>query len=101
MEKRIELQKIFCDLLGSDNVYFQPPESVKMRYPAIVYSLDDLFGRRADDRIYLGCKRYSVTLIDGDPDNVFVDSIAALPLCSFDRHYKQDNLNHYVFTIYF
>ena len=101
MERRIELHKILCNILGSKNVYFQPPESIKMNYPAIVYSLDDLSGSYANNGVYLLSKQYSLTLIDRDPDNSFVERIALLPFCSFDRHYKMDNLNHYVFTIYF
>ena len=42
MRNRLDLQKIFEDILGSKNVYFQPPESLKMKYPAIRYSLDDI-----------------------------------------------------------
>ena len=41
MAPRLDLQKLLVELLGSDNVYFQPPPSVQMNYPAIVYKLDD------------------------------------------------------------
>ena len=37
MKTRYELHEFLCEILGSRNVYFQPPESVKMKYPAIVY----------------------------------------------------------------
>jgi hypothetical protein len=30
-----------------------------------------------------------------------VDDILALPYCQFDRSYVSDNLNHFVFTLYF
>jgi len=33
--RRIQLHEILCDVLGTRNVYFQPPESVDMNYPAI------------------------------------------------------------------
>ena len=38
MANRLDLQALLEDLLGSRNVYYQPPESVKMNYPAIVYA---------------------------------------------------------------
>lgn len=87
--------------MGSDNVYFQPPESVKMRYPAIVYNRDDIDVTRADDRAYLQKRRYSVTVVDVDPDSPLVGRVSALPACSFNRHYAKDNLNHDVFTLYY
>ena len=101
MASRLSLQTQLEELLGSRNVYFQPPESVKMNYPAIVYELDDISNSHADDGVYLSRKRYSITLIDGDPDSIFVDKIANLPTCNFNRHYKSDNLNHWNFSIYF
>ena len=39
MGTRLELQNKLEELLGSRHVYFQPPESVKMEYPAIKYSM--------------------------------------------------------------
>lgn len=101
MANRLELQSLLESLLGSRNVYFQPPESVKMNYPAIVYALDDIKNTFADDGVYLSPRRYQVTVIDKNPDNKFIGLVAALSTCRFVRHYKSDNLNHYVFTIYF
>ena len=34
MASRLELQSKFEELLGSRNVYYQPPESIKMSYTA-------------------------------------------------------------------
>lgn len=101
MAQRLELQTLLETLLGSRNVYFQPPASISMQYPAIRYSLNDIENLHADNRVYSQRKSYSVTLIDWNPDNVYVDKLSALPTCSFDRHYVADNLNHYVFTLYF
>ena len=71
-ERRLELHEILCTILGSRNVYFQPPESIKMNYPAIVYGLDDIDNQYANDGVYLSHRRYSVTVIDKNPD--FLDS---------------------------
>lgn len=101
MASRLELQSKFEDVLGSRNVYFQPPSSVRMQYPAIVYSRKDIEGRFANDKIYRKLPCYEAILIDKNPDSEFIDKILALPYCSFDRHYEADNLNHDVFTIFY
>ena len=99
--RRLELHEILCEVLGSRNVYFQPPAGVKMTYPAIVYSLSGINNRHANDSVYMQRHSYTVTLIDKNPDNVTVDKLSLLPKCSFDRPFVADNLNHYVFTIYY
>ena len=38
---RLTLQIKLEDLLGSKHVYYQPPENLKMEYPAIRYSKSD------------------------------------------------------------
>lgn len=101
MASRLELQSKFEDVLGSRNVYFQPPSSVRMQYPAIVYSRKDIEGRFANDKIYRKLPCYEAILIDKNPDSEFIDKILDLPYCSFDRHYEADNLNHDVFTIFY
>ena len=101
MASRLELQSKFEDVLGSRNVYFQPPSSVRMQYPAIVYSRKDIEGRFANDKIYRKLLCYEAILIDKNPDSEFIDKILDLPYCSFDRHYEADNLNHDVFTIFY
>lgn len=98
---RLELHEVLCDILGSRNVYFQPPESLKLKYPCIVYDLSDIPTEKANNGTYLKYKRYTVTVIDEDPDSEIPEKVLALPYCSFDRPYKSDNLNHSVLTLYF
>lgn len=101
MGNRLELHEVFCDILGSRNAYFQPPASVKMNYPAIKYSLSNIENNNADDIVYKQFKAYEVILIDYDPDSSYVEKILQMPYCRFDRYYPADNLNHYVFTLYY
>lgn len=101
MDNRLNLQTLFETILKSRNVYFQPPESVKLKYPAIVYALDDLENRHANDSVYNLRRRYLVTLITEDPDSLIIGELASLPMCRFIRHFKSDNLNHYVFELYY
>lgn len=101
MASRLELQSLLEGLLGSRNVYYQPPESIKMQYPAIVYSKANIRTRHADDRKYLRNLSYEIIVIDRDADNPVIDKILELPMSSFDRTYKSDNLYHDVLTLYF
>lgn len=98
---REELHELLVSVLGSRNVYFQPPESIKMQYPAIVYSRSEIQNLFANDSVYSQNLAYEVTIISPDPDSRIVKDISLLPYCRFNRHYKSDNLNHDSFTIYF
>lgn len=102
MADRLNLHASLVHILGSDNVYFQPPESLKMKYPCIRYSLSGTVSRHADNRIYSSTKRYEVTVIDSDPDSDIHEKILEqFQMCSFDRSYTADNLNHKTLTIYY
>lgn len=101
MAPRLSLQTLLTALLGSSNVYFQPPPSLAMNYPCIVYKRDDVNTEFADNKPYKHKKRYQVTVIDRDPDSVIPDKVAALPMCVFDRFFTADNLNHDVYNLYF
>lgn len=101
MHSRIDLQTVLEEILGSNNVYFQPPASVKMLYPAIVYSRKDIENTFANNNVYRQMVAYEVIVVDKNPDSTFVEKVSLLPYCSFDRHYEADNLNHDVFTLYF
>jgi len=99
MMRRLELHEIFREILGSDNVYFQPPESIKLKYPAIIYSRENIENTAADNKTYKQSHFYTVTVIDYDPDSEIVHKVSRLPMCIYDRHFASDNLNHDVFTI--
>lgn len=101
MGQRLELQTILEALLGTRNVYFQPPANVKMVFPAIVYQRDTTDTRFADNFPYLRTKRYQVTVIDRDPDSGIPDRVAQLPMCSHSRYFTFENLNHDVYDLYF
>lgn len=96
-----ELQALLENLLGSRNVYFQPPSDKKLSYPCIVYQLDYIRSIFADSIPYNNTKRYTVTYIDKSPDQYIPDKIGQLQFCSFSRFYVADNLNHYSYRLYF
>lgn len=94
---RQQLHELF--LLMTPYVYFQPPS--KMEYPCIKYKLDDDSVQYADNSPYLQVNGYQVMIIDWDPDSVLRDIIATLPMCRFARHYTADDLNHFVYDLFF
>lgn len=96
-----ELQQELETLLGSRNVYFQPPSDKKLSYPCIVYQLDYVRTRYANDLPYNNAKRYLVTYIDKSPDMYIPDKIAMYPTASFNRFYISDNLNHWAYRLYY
>lgn len=101
MGTRLELQSLLEVLLGSENVYFQPPADKQIAYPAIVYRLDGVDAKFADNIPYRRRKRYLVTIIDRDPDSGVPDKVGALPLTRFSRAYAAKNLNHFVIVLYY
>lgn len=98
---RLSLHSLLVSILGSPNVYFQPPPTVKMNYPCIVYKLDEMEAMYADDRRYFNSKRYLVTVVDKNPDTKTPDKILELRYCSFESHFIAENLNHYVCSLYY
>lgn len=98
--RRYQLQEKLEEILGSVNVYFQPPSTVKMKYPCIIYQLDRMEARYADDVPYSRYKAYQVTWVGDDPDDDTPDKIGLLPMSSWVRFYVADNLNHHVYRVY-
>lgn len=109
MGTRLELQSKLETILGSSNVYFQPPSeagssptSARMQYPAIKYTLSGIPTIEANNKKYHKTHRYMVILIHSDPDNTLKDTILdEFDYISFSDHYKSNNLNHYVYTLYY
>jgi hypothetical protein len=99
MAPRLQLQSIL-ELIVED-VYFQPPTNFQLQYPCIIYERDGGEADHADNGLYLHTKRYMVTVIDRNPDSELPDRVERLPLCSFDRFFTADSLNHHVFNLFF
>lgn len=120
MGTREDLHQQLVAILGRENVYFQPPESLKLEYPCIIYEIGGNQSPHADNRSWQRFWFYNVTYITRDvheeiplthwdPFNFSIDSIretvlnrlADLPYCSMGTPYVSDNLYHYPFTLYY
>ncbi len=102
MASRIELNEALVSVLGTRNVYFQPPENVKMKYPCIIYTKNNVRSRYADDLRYASMNEYTLTIVDRDPDSTIAGRLLErFPFCSFSRRYTADNLYHDVLMLYY
>lgn len=99
MAPRLELHTLLETM--APHVYFQPPSTITMSYPCIVYKRDYKDTKFADGSPYMHRKRYQVTIIDRNPDSTIPDLVAELPMCVFDRHFTLGDLNHDTYRLYF
>lgn len=99
MGHRLDFQAMLLTLC--DNVYFDPPPSIQMQYPCVIYSRYRIVIAHADNAPYKHDTRWQVTVVDRDPDSEIVEKVKALPKVSYDRFYTADDLNHDVFTLFF
>ena len=97
MASRLKLHEILCGIVN--NVYYQPPSTVKMKYPAIVYAREDIDNVFADDSVYAQSHSYQITVIDENPDSEIVMAVSKLPRCRFNRHFTSEILNHDTFIL--
>ena len=100
MGTRLELQSTL-EAFGGVSVYFQPPDTIRMSYPAIVYNRDYQKDDHADNIPYKRCRRYQVMVIDRDPDSAIPDKVSALPMSKYVRHFTTEGLNHDIYYVYF
>lgn len=105
MGSRLELQDLLEDaldeLLGERNVYYNPPPNDEMKYPAIKYQPYKIGTLHANNGIYKATTCYSITIISYVPNDAMVAKLLSMPMCSFDRHYTYDGLNHDVLRLYY
>lgn len=99
MGTRLQLHQLLETF--TNNVYFQPPTNHRLVYPCIVYKRDFAETKFADDAPYNHVLRYSITVIDPDPDSEIPKKVAEMPMSLFNRFYTADNLNHDVYSVYF
>lgn len=102
MSSRLRMQTKLEAILGSRNVYFAPPESVKIKYPCFVYGYSRFSKRNANDKAYTVTPHYDVTYISKNPDSGMIDTmLESFSMCSHIDSYMADNLNHDKFDVYY
>lgn len=96
---RLKLDAILREI--TKNVYFQSPGNQSLKYPCILYEKADEWNQYADNMKYNRMNAYDITVMTKDPDSKIPDCVGNLPLCTFNRYYASENINHYVYRIYF
>lgn len=99
MRTREELHEILCSVLRNRNCYFSAPSVLK--YPCMICKLSNIRSNFANDKRYLTGHMYEITIIDENPDSKIHQRLEKIPYVSFVRFYTADNLNHWVYNLYF
>lgn len=101
-KRRLELQSILETFPNVTKAWFQPPSNFKMKYPCFKYSYSGHRNLKADNKHYVGFRKYTITYIDPDPTTPIEEFMFdRFEMISMDRTYTADNLNHWVFTLYY
>lgn len=98
LELSAKLEAIMTECGETPHLYFQPPESVKLQYPCIIYRLRTFDSEYADNRPYMTAIAYTVTYITRAHDSKVPARLAKEPQFGFDRYYPAESLHHYVYN---
>lgn len=102
MNNRLMLHEKLVELVGNQNVYFQPPASVKLSYPCVIYSIGNGDAKHANNKVYNYINSYEILFIYKNPNLDIIDKVLnEFSMCTFGRWYSAYNLNHYAFTLYY
>lgn len=96
-----ELQELLTSLEGVKDAYIQAPTE-GMQYPCVMIErggLNDV--KFADNEKFRILKRYDITVIDRIPDSDIPDLVENIPYTEFNRFFRANGLNHFVFQLYF
>lgn len=101
MDRRKQLHSELLTI-GVQAVHFQPPPSVHLVYPCIVYTRKSTDTVSADNRSYKNMAMYQIELIDPDPDTPYIETILEkFNMIKHVNNFKANNLNHNVFNLYY
>ena len=91
------------DKTGDDaRVYFQPPESKKLKYPCYVYHRAYNKNMSADNIVYKRYPQYTLTYITYDPDDPLIDGTEdRFPMCRFVSSSSGSGLNNYYYDLFY
>ena len=106
--QRDYLDDILRSIDGVKKVYYQPPASIHLEYPCILYKLSGYNRMYANGVCYASWPEYEVTLIDHDPESILQKRMLDLGkdadsncYVQFNRFFTSDNLNHWAYRLTF
>lgn len=96
---RLKLHTILSGYI-KDTPQYQPPGTLYLQYPSLVYHVIDIETDYANNEIYSATIVYEVTYISRDvTDNTPFQMIAEIPYTTFSNAYVVDKLNHTLLNI--
>lgn len=102
MDRRQKLHEELKRVTGIKNVYFQPPESIKLKYPCVIYSKQPFRTVRANNTAWINNRPYRVVIVCSDGDNKFAEMLLnGFKYCSYDSRYISNNMYHDSLTIFY
>ena len=100
MKTRAEIQELLEEVLGSKNVYFQPPTNTSLKYPCIVYKFERFNVRHADNKPYFVTSRWHIHHMYKNPKNDLKEKfVFEVPFCEFDRRIVSDGVYNDYYNI--
>lgn len=99
MTNRLTLHEQLVEILGSNNVYYNPPETLKMNFPCIVYNLDFIEPTHADNIKYMDYTTYKITVVSKSVDHPAIRAILKLPMTRFSTRYTTNGFYHDVIKL--
>lgn len=88
--------------LGVNNIYIDPPENKRMKYPCVRVRLNTGRTRYADNKPHIFTPSWEIIYIGYEPDEEMVNNIMfAFSRISYTRHYTADGLHHNSFILYY
>ena len=101
MDRRLALHEKLVEILGSENVYYQPLPSIKLSYPCIIYERNPGDPMYADNQKYIKANRFQVTLIARHPEDPTTTKLEDLLFSRQMTRQVTDNLYHDIFDVYY
>ena len=103
-ERWEDVRDILYTINNTKNVYYDPPTSIQMKFPCFRFNMNNTDVKFADNFAYLRTKRWTVTYITRDVediDPVVKGMLDTFKYCSQETQFKSDNLQHVVFNLYY
>ena len=101
MKTRAEVQKLLEEVLGSKNVYFQPPPNTSIKYPCFVFKFNKFHRRNADNTPYILTGCWEVHHMYKSVNNDLKEKMLFIaPWVEYDRRIVADGVYNDYYTIY-
>lgn len=96
------LREILLKTLDLKEVYIVPDANIKLQYPCIVLTLNDMRPWKANNGNYMKGKSYNILLMEVDFEEESIPKLLELDYCSLDTpQYVSDGIYHSKLTIYY